>query len=58
MPAKTDTDALKIFAKSRTNETECRQKIKNRQTQLKVYTGKNNGLDQAIEVIYWLSFSR
>ena len=28
MPAKIDIDALKIFTKSRTNETEYRQKIK------------------------------
>ena len=28
MPAKIDIDALKSFAKSRTNETEYRQKIK------------------------------
>ena len=26
MPAKIDIDALKIFTKSSTNETECRQK--------------------------------
>ena len=29
MPAKIDIDALKIFTKSGTNETEYRQKIKN-----------------------------
>ena len=28
MPAKIDIDALKVFTKSRTNETEYRQKIK------------------------------
>ena len=28
MPAKIDIDALKIFTKSRTNETEYRQKLK------------------------------
>ena len=37
MLAKIDIDALKIFTKSRTNETEYRQKIKNSQSQLKVY---------------------
>ena len=31
MPSKIDIDALKIFTKSRTNETEYRQKIKNSQ---------------------------
>ena len=37
MPAKIDIDALKSFTKSRTNETEYRQKIKNSQSQLKIY---------------------
>ena len=37
MPAKIDIDALKIFTKSRTNETEYREKIKNSQSQLKIY---------------------
>ena len=37
MPAEIDIDALKIFTKSRTNETEYRQKIKNSQSQLKIY---------------------
>ena len=37
MPAKIDIDALKIFTKSRTNETEYRQKIKNSQSQLKIF---------------------
>ena len=37
MPAKIDIDALKSFTKSRTNETEYRQKIKNTQSQLKIY---------------------
>ena len=37
MPAKIDVDALKIFTKSKTNETEHRQKIKNIQSQLKIY---------------------
>ena len=37
MPAKIDIDALKIFTKSRTNETEYRQKIKNSQSRLKIY---------------------
>ena len=37
MPAKIDVDALKIFTKSRTNETEYRQKTKNSQSQIKIY---------------------
>ena len=37
MPAEIDIDALKIFTKSRTNETECWQKIKNSQSKLKIY---------------------
>ena len=37
MPAKIGIDALKSFSKSRTNETEYRQKIKNSQSQLKIY---------------------
>ena len=37
MPAKIDIDAVKIFTKSRTNETEYRRKIKNSQSQLKIY---------------------
>ena len=37
MPAEIDIDALKIFAKSRTNETEYWQKIKNSQSKLKIY---------------------
>ena len=37
MPAKIDIDALKSITKSRTNETECRQKIKNSQSQLKIH---------------------
>ena len=37
MPAKIDIDALKSFTKSRTNETEYRQKIKYSQTRLKIY---------------------
>ena len=37
MLAKIDIDALKIFTKSRTNETEHRQKIKTSQSQLKIY---------------------
>ena len=37
MPAKIDIDALKSFTKSRTNETEYRQKIKNSQSRLKIY---------------------
>ena len=37
MPAKIDINALKIFMKSRTNETDYRQKIKNSQSQLKIY---------------------
>ena len=40
MPAKIDIDALKSFTKSRTNETEYRQKIKNSQSQLKIYRFK------------------
>ena len=37
MPAEIDIDALKIFTKSRTNETECWQKINNSLSQLKTY---------------------
>ena len=37
MAAKIDIDALKIFKNSRTNEAENRQKIKNSQSQLKIY---------------------
>ena len=37
MPAKIDIDALKSFTKSRTNETEYRQKIRYSQSQLKIY---------------------
>ena len=37
MPAEVDIDALKIFTKSRTNETEYWQKIKNSQSKLKIY---------------------
>ena len=37
MPAKIDIDALKIFTRSRTNKTEYWQKIKNSQSQLKIY---------------------
>ena len=37
MPAKIDIDALKNFTKSRTNETEYQQKIKNSQSRLKIY---------------------
>ena len=37
MPAEIDIDALKIFTKSRTNETEYWQKIKNSQSQRKIY---------------------
>ena len=37
MPAEIDINALKISTKSRTNETENRQKIKNNQSQLKIY---------------------
>ena len=37
MPAKIDIDTLKIFTKSRTNETEYRQKFKNSQFQLDIY---------------------
>ena len=37
MPTKIDIDALKIFTKSRTNETEYRQKIKNSKSRLKIY---------------------
>ena len=36
MPAEIDIDALKSFTKSRTNETEYRQKIKNSQSKLKI----------------------
>ena len=38
MPAEIDMDALKVFTKSRTNETEYWQKIKNSQSKLK-FTG-------------------
>ena len=41
MKAKIDIDALKISTKSRTNETEYRQNIKNSQSQLKIYRFKN-----------------
>ena len=37
MAAKIDINALKMFKKSRTNEAENRQKIKNSQSQLKIY---------------------
>ena len=37
MAAKLDIDALKIFKKSRTNEAENRQKIKNSHFQRKIY---------------------
>ena len=37
MPAKIDIHALQIFTKSRTNETEYRQKIKNSQSQFTIY---------------------
>ena len=37
MPAKIDINALKIFTISTTNEIEYRQKIKNSQSQLKIY---------------------
>ena len=37
MPAEIDIDALKIFTKSRTNETKYWQKIKNSQSKLKIY---------------------
>ena len=37
MPAEIDIDALKIFTKSRTNETKYWQKIKNNQSKLKIY---------------------
>ena len=37
MPAEIDIDALKIFTKSRTNETEYWQKIENSQSKLKIY---------------------
>ena len=37
MTAKIDIDALKIFEKSRTNEAENQQKIKNSQSYLKIY---------------------
>ena len=40
MRAKIDIDALKSFTKSRTNETEYRQKIKNSQSQLMIYLFK------------------
>ena len=40
MPAEIDIDALKMFTKSRTNETEYWQKIKNSQSQLKIYRSK------------------
>ena len=37
MPAEIDIDPLKIFTKSRTNETKYWQKIKNSQSKLKIY---------------------
>ena len=37
MRAKIDVNAPKTFTKSRTNETEYWQKIKNSQSQLKIY---------------------
>ena len=37
MPAKIHIDALKIKKKSRTNETEYQQKIKNSQSQLMIH---------------------
>ena len=37
MLARIDINALKSFTKSRTNETEYRQKIKNSQSELKIY---------------------
>ena len=37
MIAEIDIDALKIFTKSRINETEYRQKIKYSQSKLKIY---------------------
>ena len=37
MPAEIDIDALKSFTKSRINETVYQQKIKNSQSQLKIY---------------------
>ena len=40
MPAKIDIDALKIFTKSRTCETEYWQKIKNSPSQVKIYRFK------------------
>ena len=36
MPAEIDINALKIFKKSKTNETEYWQKIKNSQSKLKI----------------------
>ena len=40
MAAENDIDALKIYKKSRTNEAEKRQKIKNSLSQLKIYRFK------------------
>ena len=37
MAAKIDIDALEVFKKSRTNEAENRQKVKNSLSQLKIY---------------------
>ena len=37
MPAKSDIDALNIFTKSKANEAEYRPKIKNSQSQHKIY---------------------
>ena len=37
MVAEIDIDPLKIFKKSRTNEAENRQKIKNSKSQFKIY---------------------
>ena len=37
MPAEIDVDALKIFTKSKTNETKYWQKIKYSQSQFKFY---------------------
>ena len=46
MPAEIDIDALKIFTKSRTNEAEYWQKIKNSQSQLKIYRFKKGSVLQ------------
>ena len=40
MPAIIDIVTVKIFTKSRTNETEYRQKLKNSQSQLKIHRFK------------------